>query len=111
MSKAIYKLLDSVTTTGAGTAIQMPTTVGNIPTAKSTFQAIGSTSSGSGSATIKVQVSNDGTNFIDAGTITLTLSTTTTSDGFSIDAPWAFIRGNTTAISGTNAAVTLYMAI
>ena len=73
------------------------------------FQAVGTTSSGSGAATVVVQVSCDETNWITLGTISLTLGTSATSDGFASDAPWPFVRGNCTAISGTGASVTLYM--
>lgn len=99
-----YPLLSAVTATGAG--------VGNKPfTSLRTFHGKGTTSSGTGAATIVVQVSNTDVNvdYITLGTITLTLSTTSTSDGFTSDAPWAYVRGNVTAISGTGAAVTLTM--
>lgn len=73
------------------------------------FQAAGTTSAGSGSATVVVQVSCNDSDWITLGTITLTLGTSSTSDGFASDAPWPYVRGNCTAISGTNASVTLYM--
>ena len=99
-----YKMLDGAIATGAGTNVFNMSTGGS-----RTFQADGTTSSGSGSATIKVQVSNDNSNWIDLGTVTLSLSTTSATDGFTSDAPWAFVRGNVTAISGTGASVNLYM--
>ncbi len=71
------------------------------------FQADGTTSSGSGAATVKVQVSANRADWIDLGTITLTLGTTSTSDGFTSSAPWPYYRGNVTAISGTGASVNL----
>lgn len=111
MAKPVVKLLSAVTTTGAGSSSQLPSSVSAGQSAKATFQGVGSTSSGAGSATIIVQVSNDDTNWLTAGTITLTLSTTASSDGFVMDAPWAFVRGNVTAISGTGAAATLLMVI
>lgn len=99
---AVTTLLSAVTSTGAGTA--------SSPDSHSrTFQATGTTSAGSGAATVKVQVSNDNSNWIDLGTITLVLGTSATSDGFSSDAAWKYVRGNVTAISGTNATVSLYM--
>jgi len=97
-------LLSDKTATGAGDAY-------SVPNSKRTFQADGTTSSGAGSATVKVQVSNDNSNWIDLGTITLTLATTSSSDGFSSDAPWRYVRGNVTAISGTGASVNLYMGV
>lgn len=95
-------LLNAVTATGAGTSVLKTST-------KSTFQGLGTTSSGTGSATIKVQVSNNDTDWIDLGTITLSLTTTSSSDGFTSEAPWRHVRGNVTAISGTGASVTLLM--
>jgi len=104
-------LLNAVIATGASDAHIM-----NGP--KATFQAIGETSAGSGSATIKIEVSNeavpatdtsgdDYADWIEAGTITLTLSTTKATDGFTIDAPWRWVRANLTAISGTDATVSV----
>lgn len=98
------QLITNATVTGAGSALNV------LGTHNMTFQAVGATSSGAGSATIKIQISNDGTNWLDLGTITLTLATTTSSDGFASYASWAFVRANVTAISGTDAAVTITMA-
>ena len=98
-------LLSAVTSTGAGTAIDDA----DLPLR--TYQAYGQTTAGSGSATIKVQGSNDGTNFVDLGTITLTLTTSTSTDGFVSNANWRYVRGNVTALSGTGAAVTLMMGV
>lgn len=95
-------LLSSVIATGAGASV-------NHYDSRCTFQASGTTSAGAGAATIVVQVSNDNTNWLTAGTISLTLSTTSTTDGFVLDAKWVYIRGNVTAISGTNATVSLVM--
>lgn len=74
-----------------------------------TFQAYGSTSSGSGAATILIQVSNVDTDaaFITMGTISLTLGTTVTADGFASGARWKFVRAKISAISGTGASVTV----
>ena len=98
-------LLTAATATGAGSAF------GPFESASTTFQAAGATSAGSGAATVKIQVSNDGMNWIDLGTITLTLSSTSSSDGFAAFAAWAYVRANVTAISGTNAAVTVTCAV
>lgn len=98
------KLLDAATVTGAGS------TIGLKPGPHSIL-GYGTTSGGSGSATINIEVSNDGNQWVVAGTISLTLATTVTTttntDGFSINAGWSFIRANVTAISGTGAAVTV----
>jgi hypothetical protein len=98
-------LLSAVTTTGAGAAAD------DVDKALRTYQAYGQTTAGSGAATIKVQGSNDNTNWVDLGTITLTLTTTTVSDGFASNAPWKYVRGNVTALSGTGAAVTLMVGV
>jgi len=96
-------LLAEVTATGAGNSVR------SIRGA-STFQASGSVASATGAATIAVQVSDDNINWLTLGTITLALTTTSSSDGFASDAPWAFVRGNVTAISGTGAAISLIVA-
>lgn len=72
-----------------------------------TFQ---STVSGTGAvtATVVIQVSNDGTNYLTLGTITLS-GTTSASDGFASDASWGYVRANVTAISGTSAIVNTTM--
>lgn len=71
----------------------------------------GTTSSGAGSATISLEVSHDGTGWVSAGTLTLTLATTITTDtntaGFNVYSAARYIRANVTAISGTGAAVTV----
>lgn len=99
-------LLSAATTTGAGGRVSSSA-------GPKTFQAFGTTTAGSGAATVTVQVSNADSptenDWLTLGTITLTLGTTSTSDGFASNAPWQHYRGNLTAISGTNAAVTLKM--
>lgn len=76
-----------------------------------TFQAYGSTSNGAGAATIIIYGTNDDSqstnNLITLGTITLTLGTTVTSDGFASQAAWRYIVVRVSAISGTDAAVTV----
>ncbi len=68
------------------------------------------TVSGTGtvSATVAIEVSNDNTNFVTLGTITLS-GTTSATDGFAFSAPWVYIRSNCTAISGTSAALSVVM--
>lgn len=98
------KLIDAATVTGAGSKI------GRKPGLTSVL-GYGTTASGAGAATINIEVSNEGTQWVVAGTLTLTLATTVTTgtntDGFNINAGWSFIRANVTAISGTGAAVTV----
>lgn len=93
-------LLSGVTATGAGSVFENSAE-------RITLQADGRTTSGSGSAAVNVEVSNNRVNWLTLGTITLTLSSTSSSDGFVAYAPWKFIRGNVTSISGTGASVSL----
>lgn len=79
------------------------------PYGKAAIQAVGSTTAGAGSATIVLEVSNDGENWLPRDTINLTLSTTPASAGIELDAPWLFVRANMTDISGTGAAITMIM--
>lgn len=100
-------LLDAVIATGASARHFV-----NSPF--QTYQAYGTTSAGAGSATIKIQASNltnpsaDG-HWVDLGTITLTLATTVSTNGFDSNAAWRWVRANVTAISGTDATVTVLM--
>lgn len=93
-------ILNAVTATGAGSAA-------NGVRGNKTYHASGTTSSGTGAATIQVQGSHTGVSWDTIGTISLTLGTTATSDGFASEDRYAMVRGNVTALSGTGAAVTL----
>jgi len=93
-------ILDSATTTETGASH-------NFWGKYFTFHATGSTSSGAGSATILIEVSNDNSNFITMATISLTLSTSVSSDGFASQAPWRYQRARVSAISGTGASVSV----
>ncbi len=99
-------LLVNATTTGAGVSF---TPVRD----HKSFQARGQTTAGAGSVTVIIEVSNvqaPGANdWITAGTIVLTLSTTTTTDGFAMTAAWHHVRARVSAISGTGAAVSADM--
>lgn len=104
----VVHLLSAVTGTGVGNKVR--------EVAKDrTFFATGTTTAGAGAATITVEGSLDGTNFVTLGTINLTLATTIATDtntsGFAIMAPWKYVRGNVTAISGTGASVDLWMGV
>jgi hypothetical protein len=92
-------LLDAVTATGAGSSVSY----GPGP---STFQATLSNTT-TPAATVDVEVSNNGTQWVTLGAITLSGALAT--DGFAADAPWKYVRGNVTAISGASATVTLLM--
>jgi hypothetical protein len=96
-------LLENATTVAAGTAKN------GISGAK-TYDVWGTTTAGSGAATVQIQGSaNEGLTWNLLGTITLTLGTSATSDGFTSDDRYTLIRGNVTAISGTGAAVNAAM--
>lgn len=101
----IFTLLSAKTATGAGAIFNCA------DDGKRTFQADGTTSSGAGSATITVEVSINKVDWMTLGTVTLTLATTSSSDGFASDAAWPYVRGNVTAISGTGASVNLRMGV
>jgi hypothetical protein len=102
-------LLSNATTTGAGDAWHPRDTSAFATYAYHSFQANGLTTASTGTATVLIQVSNDGVNFITLGTITLTLGTSVTSDGFAVANTWEYYRANLSAVSGTNAQVTVYM--
>lgn len=96
-------ILTAATTVAAGGAVPG---VGR----SKTFQANGTTTAGAGAATIQVQGSNNKTNWDTLGTISLTLSTTSSSDSFNSLDRYLWLRGNVTAISGTGASVNLVAA-
>ena len=76
-----------------------------------TFQAT-VTGTGAVSATVVIDVSNDATNVVGTPMGTITLSgTTSSSDGFTSVAPWAYCRARVTAISGTGATVDVNIGI
>lgn len=77
---------------------------------KRVFHLFGNVSASTGAASVEIQVSNDGTNFLVRDTLALTLGTSITHDYFELDAPWKFVRANVASISGTNAKVTLIMS-
>lgn len=81
-----------------------------------TFHIYGATSAGAGSVTVAIEVSNitgavntTNVDWVQVGTVTLALTTTRASDGFTTSAPWTFVRARVTAISGTGAAVSVQM--
>jgi hypothetical protein len=107
------KLLNAVIATGAGTGVRVTAPPsGGSQFAYRTFQAIGSVTAATGASVIYVEVSNTGVAtdpWIVLGTITLTLGTTATTDGFASQGAWEYVRGNINSISGTNATVSLWM--
>lgn len=100
---ALTILLNAVST-GAGASYKM------INMGRCTIEAYGTTSASTGAASITIQVSNNGSTWQTAGTISLTLGTVQTSDGFAMDAPWVYIRANVASISGTGASVSVIIS-
>lgn len=98
-------LLQDATATGAGGAVS--STDG-----EKGFQFYGSTSSGTGSATITLEISNDG-GTVWTTVLTQTLALTTTAAGSAVGwgSPYDKMRANVTAISGTGAKVSVYMSV
>lgn len=77
-----------------------------------TFHAV-LTGTGAVTATITIEVSNDGVNAVStaAGTITLNGSAPQ-SDGFTTQhSPWKYVRAVTTNVTGTGATVNVYMGV
>lgn len=71
-----------------------------------TYQCWGTTSSGSGSAVVVIEVrDHDEAPWLTIATITLTLGVTATTDGFASSAAWKFTRARVTTLSGTGAKV------
>lgn len=67
---------------------------------------------GTVTATVIFDVSNDGINAVTTTLGTVTLSgTTTASDGFTTSAPWKYVRARVTAITGTGAIVNVYACV
>lgn len=77
-----------------------------------TFQAVLTTTSGSGTATVNIYGSNDGTNWCSTplGTITLN-GVSGTSDGFTTVAPWKYVRAVSSSVTGTGGLCYVLMGI
>lgn len=106
-----FPMLSAVTTTSAACSASTAIPAKSFSPLR-TFSASGTTSAGAGSATVIIYGSNLGTDtWVSLGTITLTLATTitavTNTDGFASNAPWPFLCARVTAISGTDATVTV----
>lgn len=100
----VHNVMTGKLTTGAGAWIYKDSPY-------SAFQAT-VTGTGAVTATVEIEVSNDGVNIVDTVMGTITLSGTTShSDGFTSEAPWKYVRANVTAISGTGATVDVTMSV
>ena len=102
-------ILNAAIATGAGPAWQERDTVPKYTYGYRSFQAKGTVASTTGAAVILIQVSEDGTNYLTLGTITLVLGTSATSDGFACANTYEYYRANVSSISGSTATVTVYM--
>lgn len=103
-----HVLLDNVSTTGAGSKVP----VVKKGDSSATFQATVNGTSGTVTATIDIEVSNNETDWIVMGTISLSATAPTAdSDGFASNASWSFARAKLTAITGTGAVVTVLMGL
>lgn len=97
----VLPLLSNSTATGSSDAAEPWHT-------NRTFEAYGSTGSGSGAATIVIEVRNsEASDWHTMATISLTLSSTVSGDGFASSAAWRYVRARLSAISGTGAAVSV----
>jgi hypothetical protein len=97
---SVSSLVIDRTTTGAGTTFDLGGTA-------RTYYVYGSTTAGAGACAMKIEVSNNGASFALLATVSLTLSTTVSADGFASTAPWKYVRGNVDSISGTGAKCSL----
>lgn len=59
---------------------------------------------GTGTATVLLQVSNNGSNWLDLATFSLD-SAGTVSDGFVMEAPWLYTRGYVSTITGGSVSI------
>ena len=103
-SGSVRDIMSGATSTGAG----------NAHFKDSPYASFQATVSGTGAvtATVDIEVSNDGTNWCDTAAGTITLSgTTSATDGFTTTSPWKYVRANVTAISGTGATVSVKMGV
>lgn len=99
-------LMLSATTATTGSAFQIRSTTDLY--ANRSFQAVGVMSASTGTASVVIEVSNDGVNFVTLGTIDLTLTTSPSSDAFFAYTTYDFYRARTTQVT-SNGTVTVYM--
>lgn len=98
-----YRLLNAVTTTGAGPSVTLPA----MTPIRATSVSV--TGTGSVSATVVLRGSTDCNAWATIATFTLS-GTGFASDGFVNNAPWPCLSANVTAISGTGASVNAAVA-
>lgn len=105
------ELAASITVANAITATGAVAGVATIQKGVRTWVLRGTTSSGTGTATVLVQGTLDGTDWVTIGTMTLTLGTTATMDSFTDQSSFVQFRANVTALTGTGASVTLKVGV
>ena len=93
-------LMTGRTSTATGTTIEAP---GPGATVQARV-----TGTGAVTATVVVQVSNFDNVWLTLGTLSLS-GTTTATAGLALDAHWAYIRADLTALTGTGATVDVFM--
>jgi hypothetical protein len=77
-----------------------------------TFQAVLTTTAGSGTAIVTIQGSNDGTNWVATALGVISLAGTTgQTDGFTTVAPWKYVRAVLSSLTGTGAACYVLMGV
>lgn len=97
--KTVFNLLSAVTATGAGSAFRTPSQF----VKKAVVANIAGTS-GAQTATVNIEVSNDGILWVSLTSLSLS-GTSTDQKAYVIDGPFFYARANVTAITGTGAAV------
>lgn len=98
-------LLTDAAAPGAGSSVSLASLDNDC---NATYQAVG-VASDAGAAVVDIEVSNDNLNWIQLGSISLTLGTADTTDGFASAAAWLYVRANLISISGTDATVDVIM--
>lgn len=97
----VLPLLDSVIVTSSSASAEPWHT-------NRTFEAYGATSASTGAATVIIEVRNsEFSDWHTMATITLSLTTAVSGDGFASSAAWRYVRARVSAISGTGAAVSV----
>lgn len=95
----------------AGGAAQTGTAIA-MASGRRTFQAVANGSAGAFAATVTIMVSLDNVNFKSLGQIVLSgTATVANSDGFPVDAAWAWVRADVSAFSGTGATCIVYTGV
>lgn len=91
-----YQLASQVAAPGAQTAVYTATTDNKVE-GEGYLRSFQASIVGGGAATVVVQGSNDNKSWLTLATISL--DATTTSDGFSSEVPWVWVRANITAVA------------